>query len=187
MTIPPYAVATFLTILLAVLSERTSQRAYFIMGSSSLSIIGYIVLLTSPSAGVSYFGTILAAAGIYPATALVLAWPANNVSGQTKRATASATQISIGNLGAILGTQLYRPATAPEFYLGHEFALGYLVANVLVVGGLREVLRRENERREKILAEVEDKGVEKGGEAEKVGAKEEAKRGDDRVEWRFQL
>ena len=36
--------------------------------------------------GVSYTGTFFAAGGIYPAVALVLSWPAINVSGQTKRA-----------------------------------------------------------------------------------------------------
>ncbi|OAF56860.1 hypothetical protein VC83_07074 [Pseudogymnoascus destructans] len=83
LSVPPYAVATVFTVLVAVASEKAKRRA-----------------------PVSYVGTIFAAAGIYPATGIVLAWPANNVSGQTKRATANAMQISIGNLGAVLGTQL---------------------------------------------------------------------------------
>lgn len=128
MTIPPYAIATTATVLVAILSERFKRRAPFIITTSSVAAVGYIVLLTAPvhKPGLSYFGTILAATGIYPSVALVLAWPANNVSGQTKRCTANALQISIGNLGAVLGTQLYRPATSPRFFLGHGFALGYL-------------------------------------------------------------
>ena len=150
LTVPPYAVATCLTITVAVLSEKLKLRAPFIMASASLAAIGYIILLsTSDKPGVSYFGTILAAAGIYPATAIVLSWPANNVSGQTKRATANAMQISIGNLGAVLGTQLYRSTDGPRFFLGHGFAFGYLCANVLVVGTLWMVLRKENGRRER--------------------------------------
>ena len=128
MTVPPYAIATSATILVAVLSERYKRRAIPIIITSSIAAIGYIILLSAPSnkPGVSYFGTILAATGIYPSTAIVLAWPANNVSGQTKRCTANALQISIGNLGAVLGTQLYRPSTSPRYFLGHGFALGYL-------------------------------------------------------------
>ena len=98
LTIPPYAIAFVLTITLAVLSAKYGRRAPFILGSSSLAIIGYIILLSQHRPGVSYLGTIFAAAGIYPSVALVLAWPANNVSGQTKRAIANALQISIGNL-----------------------------------------------------------------------------------------
>jgi cyanate permease len=86
MTIPPYAIAFCLTILAAVLSERYHFRTPFILGSSSLAILGYILLLSDPRPGVSYVGIIFAAAGIYPSVALTLAWPANNVSGQTKRA-----------------------------------------------------------------------------------------------------
>lgn len=147
---PPYAVAFILTITVAVLSERTRRRAPFVMGSTALACIGYIILLTDHRPGVSYVGTIFAAAGIYPAVAIVLSWPANNVSGQTKRAIANAMQISIGNLGAVLGTQLYRTETSPRYYLGHGFALGYLIANIIVAGILWQVLRRENIRKAEV-------------------------------------
>ncbi|XRM41005.1 hypothetical protein ABZX51_004304 [Aspergillus tubingensis] len=114
LTVPPYAVAFVLTITVAILSERTHRRAPFILGSSALACLGYILLLTDHRPGVSYLGTFFAAAGIYPAVAIVLSWPANNVSGQTKRCIANAMQISIGNLGAVLGTQLYRTETSPS-------------------------------------------------------------------------
>lgn len=52
--------------------------------------------------------------------------------------------ITIGNLGAVLGTQLYRPKTSPRWYLGHGFALGYLCMNLVVVSVLWVSLRREN-------------------------------------------
>ncbi|OJZ88567.1 hypothetical protein ASPFODRAFT_129777 [Aspergillus luchuensis CBS 106.47] len=153
LTVPPYAVAFVLTITVAILSERTHRRAPFILGSTALACIGYILLLTDHRPGVSYLGTFFAAAGIYPAVAIVLSWPANNVSGQTKRCIANAMQISIGNLGAVLGTQLYRTETSPRYFLGHGFALGYLVANLVVVGVLWEVLKREN----RVKAEVRER------------------------------
>lgn len=156
------------------------------MASSSLAIIGYIILLNAPSAGVSYFGTILAASGIYPATAIVLSWPANNVSGQTKRATCNAMQISIGNLGAVMGTQLYRTESAPRFFVGHGMALGYLVANLGVVGALWWVLRRENRRRDAVV--VEGTGGVGGGVGVGVlaGIEEGEWLGDEDLRWRFQ-
>ncbi|KAJ5762536.1 uncharacterized protein N7511_005918 [Penicillium nucicola] len=150
LSVPPYAVAFVLTISVAIASEKTRIRAPFIMGSSALGCIGYILLLSQHRAGVSYLGTIFAAAGIYPAVAIVLSWPANNVSGQTKRCIANALQISIGNLGAVLGTQLYRTESAPRYFLGHGFALGYLVANIIVVAILWLVLRRENAEKERL-------------------------------------
>ena len=175
MTVPPYSVATALTITVAILSEKYKIRAPFIMATSSLAIIGYIILLSDTKPGVAYFGTILAAAGIYPSVAIVLSWPANNVSGQTKRATTNALQISIGNCGAVLGTQLYRTNDSPRFFLGHGFALGYLVANVIVVGTLWAVLRAENARRDR------------GERDERLnGITEDEWLGDDDPRWRFQ-
>ncbi|KAL4809339.1 major facilitator superfamily domain-containing protein [Aspergillus unguis] len=144
LTVPPYALGFVTTITIAILSERTKRRAPYIMGSSAFACIGYIILLTGRKPGVSYTGTFFCCAGIYPAVAIVLSWPANNVSGQTKRAIANAMQISIGNLGAVIGTQLYRTETSPRYFLGHGFSLGYLVANIIVVFVLWQVLNREN-------------------------------------------
>ncbi|BFZ62120.1 hypothetical protein YB2330_003199 [Saitoella coloradoensis] len=133
LTVPPYAIASVLTLVIAALSFRVSSRAPFIIGSAAVAIVGYIILLASHTPGVQYFGTIVAAAGIYPATAIVLSWPSMNVSGQVKRATACAMQITIGNTGAIIGTQMYRPSGSPRFYLGHGMAVGYLVIAIISV------------------------------------------------------
>lgn len=175
LSVPPYAVAFIVTVAFAVWSEKAGQRGPFIVAASAIAIIGYILLLSDHKAGVSYLGTILAAAGIYPAVALTLAWPANNVSGHTKRAIAGAMQISIGNLGAVLGTQLYRTETAPHYYLGHSFALAYMVANVVVTVITWFVLKRENARRDQ------------GHGSEKLEGINQAEEwlGDDDPRWRF--
>lgn len=152
------------------------------MGSSVIACIGYILLLSQNKAGVSYLGTFFAAAGIYPAVAIVLSWPANNVSGQTKRCIANAMQISIGNLGSVLGTQLYRTETSPRYFLGHGFALGYLVVNIGVVGLLWVVLERENVAKEK---EREQKGM--SAIMGDIGDSEGDFLGDKDPRWIFQL
>lgn len=54
-------------------------------------------------AGAQYVGVHLAAMGVYTGNALLLSWPGENVSGQTKRAIAVAMQITIGDIGAIAG------------------------------------------------------------------------------------
>lgn len=82
--------------------------------------------------------------------------------------------ITIGNCGAILGTQLYRPKTSPRFRLGHSFALGYLVANLLVTGTLWWSLRRENALKRERRA------------AGEVHEEEEVVRSDEDVRWEFQ-
>ncbi|KAG4261248.1 hypothetical protein FPRO04_08238 [Fusarium proliferatum] len=178
LTIPPYAVAFITTLAVAITSEKLAKRAVFIAGSAGVAAIGYIILLanTNPTArpGVSYVGTFFAAAGIYPATALVLSWPAINVSGQTKRAIANAMQISIGNLGAVMGTQLYRSGDGPRFVVGHSMALGYLVANIVVVTILGWRLKKQNDARAAVSEEIKH-----------VGEVEDW-RGDTDPRWRFE-
>ncbi|KAK4546658.1 hypothetical protein LTR36_001876 [Oleoguttula mirabilis] len=177
LTIPPYALATALTIGYAVVSERYQRRAPFIIVSALTAIIGYSILLSNKDPtkrpGVSYVGTFFAAAGIYPAVALALSWPAMNVSGQTKRATANAMQITIGNLGAVIGTQLYRANDGPRYIVGHSVALGYLCLNIVVMCTIWLVLSRENNRRD---------------EAAKRGGIEDGPwKGDEDPRWRFSL
>jgi len=177
LTIPVYALATILTVIYAVVSERFHMRAPFIIASSLTAIIGYIILITNTNPkgrpGVSYLGTFFAAAGIYPAVALSLSWPAMNVSGQTKRATACALQITIGNLGAVIGTQLYRAEDTPRYLTGHSVALGYLCGNILVVGTLWYYLSSINKRR--------DAAEQAGG----LGTWDGDWTGDEDPRWRF--
>ncbi|KAM7187995.1 Major facilitator superfamily domain containing protein [Naviculisporaceae sp. PSN 640] len=178
LTIPPYAFAFITTLTVAIYSERLQKRAVFIIASASFAIIGYIILLanTDPKSrpGISYAGTFFAAGGIYPATALALSWPAINVSGQTKRAVANAMQISIGNCGAVLGTQLYRANDGPRYIVGHSFALGYLAGNIVVSSVLYYILSKENKRRDTITPEVQEVGDLQDWE------------GDEDPRWRFQ-
>lgn len=183
LTVPPYVLATLLCVGYAVVSERFGMRSLFIIASSLTAIIGYCILLgnTDPTAkpGVSYVGVFFAAAGIYPAVGMGLSWPAINVSGQTKRATANALQITIGNLGAVIGTQLYRSKgpsyiTGPRYIVGHAVALGYLIGNIAVVSFLWWLLEKINRKRD---AEAERNPEVLDGEWT----------GDDDPRWRFRV
>jgi len=178
LTVPPYFVATVLTFCTAWGSHYVNRRAPFIIGGAVLAIVGYIILMTDSTAGVQYFATFLCTGGVYPATAITLSWPANNVSGQLKRAVACAMQISIGNIGAIVGTQLYR--YAPRFYLGHGFAVGSLCFLIAVTSLNWFTLARRNGEKERVLA------------AEKYDPELDDREnrlllGDQHPAWKFQL
>ena len=94
----------------------------------------------------------------------------------------------------MIGTQLYRTETAPRYYLGHSFALGYLVANIAVVLILWTLLNRENTRRDAQLATRNDLplDVQKQARAASDSSDEERQnvasfQGDDDVRWRFMI
>lgn len=115
----PYFIAFIVTMKVALLVEKQKRRAPYIIGGSAVAVVGYILLITSRWPGMSYAGTILAVSGMFSSTAIIVSWPAANISGQTKRATASALQISVGSIAGAFGTQLYRAEWSPRYFVGH--------------------------------------------------------------------
>lgn len=176
LTVPPYAVGTVTSITAALLAERYNSRAPFIIVGCSLSIIGYILLLSDHTTGIQYLGTFFVAAGIFPSAALIFTWVASNVSGQVKRCVATAIQISIGDIGAVVGCQMYRPEESPRYPLGHGMALGFVVFSLLSTLLLWHALAKENRRRDAITD---------GPPADQAFLHSNDFKGDIDVRWRF--
>lgn len=62
-------------------------------------------------------------------------------------------QITIGDLGAVTGVLIYRPAFAGDLYRKpHIIAIGYLVFAVAVASALWFWMDRENKRRAAVIA-----------------------------------
>ncbi|SCZ94421.1 BZ3500_MvSof-1268-A1-R1_Chr12-2g03888 [Microbotryum saponariae] len=160
LTTPIYASA-FLAILLAArLSATHDRRGVYIIASGVLAIIGYIVILATHTAGARLAGAFLAVMGIYAATALLLSWPAENISGQTRRATATATQIFIGDIGAIAGVLVYRPSLNQHFFrTPHIIAIGYTLFGMLSAAWLWYWMRKQNLQRASIIQDNKQDGT----------------------------
>ncbi|TEB30661.1 MFS general substrate transporter [Coprinellus micaceus] len=153
LTIPPNALASISIWTTVWISSKVDRRAPFIIGSAGLAILGYIILLTTKTPGAQYVGVHFAAAGVYTGNALLLSWPGENVSAQTKRAVAVAMQITIGDIGAIAGVLIYRPSlNANHFRIPHIISIGYLLFAILVTLYLATWMGRENKRRDEVLA-----------------------------------
>ena len=136
--------AAFVFILVwAYLAHVTQLRGAWIIAGGGVALVGYVVLLATNTSGGRLAGAFFAVIGIYASkcvhTRLVLAdvdqrspigracsaaadwtdfvqWPSENVSPSTKRAVASGMQIFIGDIGAIAGVLIYRPAYSDNFY-----------------------------------------------------------------------
>jgi MFS family permease len=85
LTVPPYAAAAVVTILVGWYADRTARRGLSNIVMSTLGIAGFAMLLGSTEAKVKYAGTFLAAIGIYPCIANTIAWAVNNIEGVYKR------------------------------------------------------------------------------------------------------
>ena len=105
-------------------------------------------------------------------------WPAENISGETKRAVGVAMQITIGDLGAVTGVLLYRPSfSAHRFRMPHMIAIGYLTS-IVIASTLWYFMASENRRRVEIIS---------AGKDEEVGHETKVLLGDREIHRRYRV
>jgi hypothetical protein len=63
LTVPPYILASFWSIGLSYMCQRSSKRGIWILSSVPLSIIGSVMLISSANRNVGYAGIFLLATG----------------------------------------------------------------------------------------------------------------------------
>ncbi|KAL2838668.1 major facilitator superfamily domain-containing protein [Aspergillus pseudodeflectus] len=83
--------------------------------------------------GVRFLGLFLAGGGINSNIPLLMAYQANNIRGQWKRACASAIFVSFGDVGGIAGSLVFRPSDAPLFRPGLWACIACCLASIVMV------------------------------------------------------
>ncbi|CAI6341679.1 unnamed protein product [Periconia digitata] len=164
LSVPPYAAAAIITVLIGWVADRTQQRGLCNIFISLFGVVGFAMLLGSAKPGVQYAGTFLGAIGIYPCIANTISWASNNVEGVYKRGVTLGFVIGWGNLNGVVSSNIYRGQDKPRYFLGHGVVLAYLV--LWLLGGsviTRLLLARENKKR---LAGERDVWVEGKGNEE---------------------
>ncbi len=78
---------------------------------------------------------------------------ANNLAGPGKRAIGIALQLTIGNLGGAIGSNIYLTRQAPQYWLGYGFSLAIIVTATAASYYLRFALQRINDERARMAPE----------------------------------
>ncbi|KAH6623471.1 major facilitator superfamily domain-containing protein [Chaetomium tenue] len=123
----PYAVATPITVLVALLSDRLNLRGGLMLATLPIAIAGYAVIANVASAPARFAMTCLMAIGMYASVPCVLVWNSNNSAGHYKRATTSGLQLAVANCGGFVATFVYPSHEGPLYHKGHTIILGLLV------------------------------------------------------------
>ncbi|KEZ46290.1 hypothetical protein SAPIO_CDS1211 [Scedosporium apiospermum] len=157
MTIPPYVTACVLTIVVAHFSDKFKRRGYFIVGSLLLSIVGFVIAIATSNsenlAKLTYAGCFLACCGFFPAFPGVISWLANNLAGPYKRAIGMSLQISLGNTGGLIGSNIYLAREKPHYRLGYGISIGFIGLGIIAAGTMLFILSAINKKRERYVAE----------------------------------
>ncbi|KAF7321877.1 hypothetical protein MKEN_00709700 [Mycena kentingensis (nom. inval.)] len=146
LTVPPFVCGCIATILVGHLSDRYNLRGPFIVGPALVSLIGYIILYTQSKAGPAYFGSILAATGVYPTIAVNLAWAGSVAGGDVRKGVVIAMVIGLGNLGGICSSFIYYQP--PRFHIGHGTIMGWLSLSIVLSCFAMWDYRRINKQRD---------------------------------------
>ncbi|KIJ13101.1 hypothetical protein PAXINDRAFT_100907 [Paxillus involutus ATCC 200175] len=151
LSVPPFVAGCLFTILVGIYSDKHKLRGPYVIGGAFVSLVGYTVLYTQSSPGVSYAGTIIAAAGVFPTIAVHLAWAGSNAGGDLKRGVVIAMVIGLGNLGGICSSFIY--LDPPRFHIGHGTIMGWLTLSILLSCFAMWDYRRINEEKEELCLE----------------------------------
>lgn len=153
MTVPPFAVAFFVAMTAAYVSDRYNCRGYMSMANSVLCIIGFAIFLKSTNKQVQYGSLFLSIPGTYALAPCLSAWSANNAAPHTRRATAIAIGFIMTNTGGILSTWLLGYLSpAPRYTSGITTLLVMSVAMFVVAGLNVAYLTSQNKKKASIRA-----------------------------------
>lgn len=120
LTMPLYFGGVIATIVFSWLSDKKRVRWPFIVIPFSISLIGFIGLISVPHPrlpGLTYGLLFCIPIGSYPPVVALISWVGNNLSPTWKRATGMALLITLGNYGKSLS--LYG-STLPRRIVNHD-------------------------------------------------------------------
>ncbi|KAJ3876174.1 MFS general substrate transporter [Lentinula edodes] len=193
LTVPVYAFACLITCVVGFLADKWGRRGYFNLCVNFLPSLfraaGYIILIASRNAALSYFAVYLATCGIYPVIPNSIAWVSNNVEGSYKRSVTLAMVISFGNINGAVSSNVYRAKDQPWYPLGLVLlyiGLGLISSTTFLVLLKRENAKRERGERNEIIGDEKSSGHEINGRYETV-ADAKADKGDEWSGYRYTI
>ncbi|KAK5103428.1 hypothetical protein LTS08_002843 [Lithohypha guttulata] len=130
---PPYAFAGIVMFGTAWLADKYRVRGPILIGNAVLGLIGLPMMGYASSSGVRYLGVFFVTASANANIPACMAYQANNIRGQWKRAFCSATLVGFGGIGGISGSLVFRSQDAPAYRPGIFAAIACNLLIILIV------------------------------------------------------
>lgn len=105
---PPYALAAIVMFITGWAGDKYHLRGPVVAFNMILCLIGLPIMGFSKTPAVRYFGVFLTTAGANSNVPATMAYQANNIRGQWKRAFCSATLVGMGGVGGVAGGLVFR-------------------------------------------------------------------------------
>ncbi|ESK83748.1 mfs [Moniliophthora roreri MCA 2997] len=147
-TVPPYAVAFVITVLVSWLSDRYEARS--IGSAASLFIAGVCFVVEGalePREFKARYGVLCVAVSFsFASIPPLLSWLTANLKTTAATTLAVPMNVSFGGVGQIIGVYIYKANESPGYPTGHFTNAGFALFGSLLAVGLRVMYQRWNER-----------------------------------------
>src|ERR1700712_2009340 len=153
LTIPVYAVGAIALAAQAWWSDRLQQRALFLLISAVPVTVAYCICVGTPNKVAGYVAMFILVTGVYSVSCLMITWVATNLVPDYKRSVGLPIFCSIGNCSGLIAGQLYPKSQGPRYVMGNGISAGLEVIAVIFVVLTWLLLRRRNQKKEKLIAE----------------------------------
>ncbi|KJA21921.1 hypothetical protein HYPSUDRAFT_139927 [Hypholoma sublateritium FD-334 SS-4] len=147
LTAPPGIYAAVVCYFFAWLSDKTKHRAGWMVVQSLITLTGLAIAAYHPNNGVRYFGLFLVNAGATSCIPGVLAYNSNNITTHSKRAVFTGSIILWGGVGGIMATTVFREQDFPRYVNGMWATIGLQLLNIVLLGVTTFVFKRRNRLR----------------------------------------
>ncbi|KAI0009201.1 MFS general substrate transporter [Xylariaceae sp. FL0662B] len=132
--------------LVSWLADKMRLRGPFVVVQGLVAIVGLCMTGFLQAPVPRYIGTFLGEAGVNGLVVTTLAWQANNIRGDAKRAAATATMIAISGIGGIYSSLVFRQQDAPDYTPGIIAVMAICIAAVVLACFSMIVFWWENKR-----------------------------------------
>lgn len=131
---PPYFFAGLLMSLTGWAGDKYQVRGPIILINMVIALIGLPIMGWHPDPAVRYFGVFLVTGGTNSNMPAAMAFQANNVRGQWKRALCSATLVGLGGIGGVAGSLVFRAQDRASGYKPGMYAcIGFTLLSIVLV------------------------------------------------------
>ncbi|KAK7729248.1 High-affinity nicotinic acid transporter [Cytospora paraplurivora] len=131
-SVPPFAAALGMCLLLAYMSDRSAYRLPYVLFPGVLLIAGLSVLMTTHGHfSAQYAAIFLVCMGAFGAGPTVICWYLMNLQGHKQRSIGSAWMISLGNTGGIVAPFTFLSRDSPYYHTGYSVCMGVVALGMV--------------------------------------------------------
>lgn len=144
---PPYLLAVVATFLWARHSDKTGERFWHVVAPLFISLISFIINVSTLNVGARYFGMVIMIPSLYCSFTTILSWMSNCVPRPPlKRAIALSIMNCLSNSASIWNSYLYFNDAAPRYLVAYVCNCVFILLAIGCAFILRARLTKLNKR-----------------------------------------